>query len=157
MRRTRHLLRIYWIEALRLWLLLLWVDLRLWGQSWSRQRAWILEEKPVVSETEHGESSAREPSAREVQKLTLWSHLLLHLRFWRVRQKIPCLALALVLRDRAKSSGMNPHLVLGARRESTGQFAAHAWLVWGSFRLDPLATSSLFTAFQEIELSRDRS
>ncbi|NNM53610.1 MAG: lasso peptide biosynthesis B2 protein [Spirochaetales bacterium] len=129
-------------EALRLWLLLLKVDLKLIGQSWSQQREWILAKAPAGI-------VRRDPSAYEQKALERWSRLLLTVRRWRIRRQVPCLALALTLRERAQKSGLYAELTLGARRDGSGRIDAHAWLVMGTFRLDPLATAELFTAFHK--------
>ena len=129
-------------EALRLWLLLLKVDLKLISQSWSQQREWILAKAPAGT-------ARRDPSAYEQRAFLRWSRLLLSVRRWRLRPQVPCLALALVLRERAQKSGLHPELTLGARRDNSGRIDAHAWLVMGSFRLDPLATADLFSTFHQ--------
>jgi len=49
-----------------------------------------------------------------------------------------CLRRALVLGQRIR--WLNPTLVIGVRRDSSGDIAAHAWLVVAGIALDPLAT-----------------
>jgi hypothetical protein len=128
------------LELLRLWLILLYVDLRLILLPLALNRAWLF---PRDAE------EAPSPGASMKKRIQGILPLIKALSRFRIRSASPCLVLALALRARLAPLGLKPALVYGGRRVEgkPGSFTAHAWLRLGSFRMDPFGAAPLYGEF----------
>jgi hypothetical protein len=135
------------IELCRLWLILLYVDVRLGllPQRWNRQF--------LFRKKRNGYAT---PGLRTLAKLSRIVVLLRIAARFRLRSDSPCLCLSLALRGRLAPLGLHASLVYGARRrsDSSGGIDTHAWLVLGAVTLDPGGNATSFTAFSG---SRDKN